>query len=383
MNRILGSLTLLVFTLSCWANPFASYTISANKKDVYVNEPVHVVFTTRQKLHTEVMFFDLAPIKSDAYEVVAIRQKRYEFNYHDAKKRFEYLVFAKKSGPLQVRFHFSIRRASDSAVAQTYVGSRDNVKYIPTTRVDIGDVFVTLNVKKLPQRVDALGEFSLTMKLDKETTDSFEGVNVIYTVKGKGYLDPDYRPFKEIKGVSLFEGVKELYKKPTAEGFEMAKEFSYVLVSQRSFLLPAVKLRYFDLKERRVKTLQTEQKKINVRQMDVASLLDKEESPKSKKSMFLFYMTQGAYYLVAFVLGLVAREIYERFIKREDASSKTECCTLLKRAKSPEELLRHAVVLRERYALDDEIELLEKLVYAKDKSHTFAQIKRMIEKKID
>ncbi len=382
MKRILGSLLLLLTSL-LGASQYVEYDIKANKHTVIANEAVYVVFQTRQKLHNEVMFFDLESIVSDAYDVVLIQKKRFEYNYHDAKKKFEYLVFPKKTGKVTVKFHFSIRRATDDAVAQTYVGSRDNVKYIPTTKVDIGDVVVTLDVKEVERKVDAVGNFAITMEIDKKSASSFDVVNVIYRIRGEGYLHERYEPLGELEGVSVFRGRKEFQKRPTERGYVYDREYTYALIASKSFLLPRASLVVCNTQTRLIETKFTPKQEITITQPDIASLVDKEELPKKQPNYFYLYFVNSLYYFVAFLVGFFIREVYERFLKKEDQGSKTRCCSEIKSTNSPQELLRLTMGLRLKYDLDTEIEKLEALVYDHDKTVSFERLKKEIIKKID
>jgi len=382
MKRILGSFFILCMMIYA-KDEFASYTIQANKTDVVVNEAVYAIFETRQQKHDEVMFFDLIPLKSDAYEVVLIEKKRFEYDYHDAKKTYHYLIFPKKEGDVKVEFSFSIRRASDEAVAQTYVGSRDNVKYIPTLKTQIAQPSITLHVKQLPQNIDAVGEFHLSSQIDTTTSDPYSRVNVIYTLQGKGYLDPQYEPLKDIKGVALFKGVKEGYKKPTQEGYVYQKEFSYALVAENNFTIPSVKLDFYDTTQKKIKTLTTKQYSITIVKPSIEHLVDTKEYPQKEQALLVKIVTEYIYYIVVFFVGFFTREIYERYIHKRFQKKYTKKKNTLEAIKTPQQLLGYLLSIRENYSVDEEIKKLEAIVYNGEKKYNFAIIKSQIVKKLN
>jgi uncharacterized protein YihD (DUF1040 family) len=384
MKHILGSIMMLLLTTVLFGNEFVDYNITANKKNVVVNEAVYVVFQARQKIHDEVIFFDLKPLKSDAYEIIPIEQKRYEYDYHDAEKKFKYLVFAKKQGNVDIRFDFAIRRATDDAVAQTYIGSRDNVKYIPTTRVSIGEITLPLSVKKMPH-VDAIGDFTLQMDVDTTTVTPFDEVHVRYTLTGKGYVDTRYEPLKDIPNVSIFRAKNISLKHPTPEGFAYKIVYSYALVAKENFQIPKTFLQIYNPQQKQQKQITIPSKTITIQKPDISSLIDKEEYPKEEKSYYAIYFVQSIYYILAFLAGFFARELWNKYFKRHSRANKKEkkCCIEIKNAKSAEVLLQLVMGIRTKYKLDTEIEMLETIIYGGQKRYSFEKVKQKIVEKLE
>jgi hypothetical protein len=368
----------LVSLLDATQNKYCSYKIQSSKtKDIVLYEPVSISFYTRQKTDTEMMFFDLKPLKSEDYEIIAINEKRHEYNYHDAEKSFEFLLIPKKAGTLKVRFDFSIRRASDDAVAQAYVGSRDNVKSIPTIKVHIAQAIVELQVKNLSKNVDAIGDFTLKMKLDKEKSNSYDAINVVYTLSGKGYLKETYQPLKNIQGVSLFKGKKETPPRASKEGFFYNKEWSYALVATKDFTLPSANLSLYEHQHKKYTLLQTAQKKIQIQAIDTHNLLDQQEYPEQQNyQKYLGYI----YNILLFIAGFILAKILDFFPKKE--INKKQCCELIQKSKTPKELLNNSLAVRIKAGLDEEINQLESMVYKHSSSKDFHKIKTNILEKL-
>jgi hypothetical protein len=145
----------IIFSLDAQESKYCSYELTSSKKTAVINEPLNITFKAREKINNEVIFFDFLPIKSKDYEIVSITDKRHEFNYHDAQKEFSYLLFGKIAKKTEVKFHFTIRIASDDGIAQAYTGGRDNVKSIPTTDIDMGEISIFIDIKPLEKKVDA------------------------------------------------------------------------------------------------------------------------------------------------------------------------------------------------------------------------------------
>ena len=374
-------LLLLAFSLShAEENRYCSYNLISSKyKNIVLNEPIKISFFTRQKLHNEVMFFDLIAKSSDAYEIISINEKRHEYNYHDAQKEFEFLLIPKKSGKIKVNFNFNIRRASDDAVAVAYVGSRDNVKSIPTVKVHIASPSLTLNVNQLSTDVDAIGNFSFSMKLDKRSSNSYDAINVVYTLEGRGILDEKFEPIQEIKDISIFRGIKESKPRATKNGYIYKKEWSYALIGAKSFTLPSVTLSTYNYKTQQFIKRQIEEKNIKITALNINNLLDDRDAPQTviDYKEYINYLYNILIFIAGFVLAKLLNFIPKKATKRE------ECCKLISAAKTPKELLNASLRFAKDVDLKEEINSLELIVYERKTSKNIAALKAAIIKKIN
>jgi len=377
-GRVVTLLLLLLIDLWATQNQYCSYSIKSSKSSAMLYEPVDISFSARQKTQNEVMFFDLKPIASDDYDIISIKEKRHEFNYHDAKKDFEFLLIPKKVGKIHVAFSFRIRRASDDAVAQAYTGSRDNVKSIPTINIDIAQPTLTLTITPATKSLDGVGEFSLKMKIDKESLSSYDKVNLLYTLEGRGYLKESFEPLKSIEGVSLFRGIKENPPRATESGYIYKKEWRYALVSPHSYTIPALSLKTYNFHTKEYKEYKIPEKKISVVPLDKATLLDDEEAPSSGID-FQKYLGWG-YNLLLFIAGFIAAKLLELLPKRE--KKEAECCPKVRAASSPKELLREITPYLTSHNLEDEVQRLEALIYQEGSKEHFSQIKREIVQRV-
>jgi len=375
---LLISLLLFGFSLYGTESQYCTYNLWSSKQNIQVNEPISISFSTIQKVHNEVIFFDLTPHKSQDYEIINIKEKRHEFDYHNAKKDFEFLFFAKKSGQISVKFDFQIRRASDDAVKQAYVGSRDNVKSIPTLKVHIGTPTLKFNVSSLKKDTDAVGNFKLSMSLDKNESNSYDALNVVYRIKGTGYLNKEYEPFQKIEGVSIFKGIKEQTPRATKNGYIYNKEWSYALVSNKNITIPKVSLHTYNptsgkynLKEQNATVV-----KINV--LDIASLVDEEESPQSgfNYKQYLAYIYNTLIFAAGFLLAKTLPYLTQRTSKKE------HCCMQIAQAKNAKELLMYSMKYVTQVNITKEIEALEELQYRGESNRSLSTLKAAIIQKI-
>ena len=313
MKRIHGKIILLfliLFTSIASANnKYCTYSIKSSKENIFINEPIYITFHARQKTKNEVMFFDLKPRQNPKYEIISIKEKRHEFNYHDAEKTFTYLVFAKKSGKINVELDFRIRRASDDAVSEAYTGSRDNVKSIPTTNVNIALVSVSLNVKALKQNVNGVGNFKLDMKVDKKSSNSYDAINVEYHLVGTGYLNKNFSPLKNITNTSIFKGKKALAPRASKNGYIYNVTWNYAIVAKEDFKITSAKFKTYDYKKDKFILTTLEEKRIKIKALNIENLVDDKNSPDSSIDFekYLDYF----YSIMIFIAGFLFAKLLE------------------------------------------------------------------------
>ena len=113
-----------------------------------------------------------------------------------------------------------------------------------------------LKVKPLPENVVLVGEFSLELAVDKKEVAADEPLTAEITVRGMGNFEdiPALKP--AISGVELYAGEPTIEMR--GEGMEEYLHQKFTFFGEHSFTIPPVILDYFDLKEGRVKRVQTQ-----------------------------------------------------------------------------------------------------------------------------
>jgi len=381
MKKSLGKilLILIIFTLPLFANELATYTLRSNKSDVYIKEAVEITFVAKQQDHTNVMFFFLKPKPSADYEIKLLNKKTTELSYHNFTTTFKYILFPLKAKELHVDFDFTIKEASDEAVAQVYTGSRDNVKWIETVDTKVPLQTLQIRVKPFQKHVDLVGDFTLNTKINKKEINQYESLNLLYVLKGKGYKDDKFTLLKNIKGVSIFSEVHDAYAKLSADGYSIKRDFTYALSAKTSFTIPAITLQAYSPTKQQYYTLKTQAYKIKVDKIATSTLLDDEESPSTEPLISAQTIKQFFIYLVVFITGYMTA-IYapQRHIPKSEPKEYED----IEKARTAKELLNILTHNYDTKDIEQEIKLLEVITYKNNQEINLGKLKSNIVKKL-
>ena len=374
MNKNLGKIILLLLLpLLLVANTKqAEFSLTTNKTSAYVKEAVEITFVASQLEHTYVMFFFLEPKMSEDYEIELLNKKTTELSYHNYTTTFTYLLFPLKEKKIDVDFDFTIKVASDEAVAQVFQGSRDNTKWIETIDTHIDLEPISIEVKKLEQKVDLVGEFKLSSKLLKSEISEYDSANISYKLIGTGYKDKNFQIIQNIQNTTLFSQTNDAFALATKNGYKISREYTYAIVAKKSFTIPKVEIKAYSPKRNKYYTLVDDAHTIKVTKLDASVLIDDEESPKRKES-YISQMKEPLIALLIFFSGFATAKLYPYLNVRRKKESKFED---IKSCSSAQELI---LVLLQTYAREGKkyIDELERIEYKKsDKS--FKEIKSLI-----
>jgi len=380
MKNTLGKIILFfLVTLDIFASSqLAEYSLTSNKIEAYEKEPITITFKAQQKNHHDVMFFFLEPKQSDTYKIILLKQDSKELSYHNKRSIFTFLLFPLVEGKIKVEFNFTIKVASDDAVAEVFKGSRDNVKWIETTNTLVKLTPLVLNVQALKERVDLIGNFKISSKIDKDHINEYDSVNITYYLQGVGYNDINLDLISKIDNVKIFSDASQLYDKASKNGYRIQRELKYALLSTKDFTVPAKKLRCYSPKTKSYYTIQTKAYHVNVTPMDKTELIDTVEYPQGEDS----YKDIKIYliYLFIFLAGFITAKVIPKsigFLNKETPYSD------IQNSSNAKDLLQQLLNSYNTANLKSEISDLEAIAYKNSPSNRFKSIKKDIIKKLE
>jgi len=377
MKKNLGKLFLLLFlpVLLFGQKELAIHTLSANKETAYVKEAIEITFTAVQKDHEDVMFFFLEPKKSSDFEITLLNKATKKVGYHNYTTTFTYLLFPLEAGKVEVDFDYTIKTASDDAVAQVYIGSRDNVKWIETVDTIMPIQTIAFDIKPLADDIELVGDFKLKTVLKSSTIDQFSTAQIVYTLNGVGYVDKEFAPLKKIPNVTIFEDTHDEAFKSTKNGQVLERAYLYALSGDNDFNIAKLRIKAYSPRTKSFYTLKAEGYPIRVTKIDPDTLLDDKESPESDTfdlAVLLNVVVGFIIYIAGFITAKLSDSLSFRWLRREkkflDIKASSDAKSLLV-------VMVHSYNIK---AMQAYIEQLEAIVYAKENKSSFKKIKKEI-----
>lgn len=345
------------------ASDFARVNLHVNTHEAYVNEPITITFKATQKEHDHFMLFFVTPKPNSHYTTALLTKSIVEPKPHYNTTTFTYILFAKRAGTLKIAFDVMAKTASDKAVAQAYVEDHDDSVGIDMQTHQLNVTPLTLHIKPLMKDVDLVGDFNLSYTIDKQNIKANESANLIYTIEGRGAIIQLDTLIHSIPHGTLFSELQEREKKLTRSGYKQYKQYIYAITAEENITIAPVTLQAFSPTTKQYYTLHAPELNLSVAPLDIRSLLDEEDAPRSESinwqriidnALILFYIAIG------FMLARILPTNYS--ILR--ASSKYKDITSAKNAK---ELLQLLILHYDTTRLQDAIAILEAHVYHQQK----------------
>ncbi|MDQ7043470.1 MAG: BatD family protein [Sulfurimonas sp.] len=268
----------------------------SSAKELYVGEPFSLTLLLKQKRGVQVVDSKfIAPefkgfwIKSESEP-----QRTQDGEYVTTKLVYE--LAPQREGNLSIE-------AAELKVAHRVSASRFTMMSPQVRWRTYYSNEVSINVKGLPSGVSIIGDFSIRASVDKKEVNPNEAVNLKLEIVGKGNFEDieSFKPF--IADVNVFDEKIKLSKNSLTQ--------KIVFVSDRDFVIEPFKLKYFDLKTKKVKTIYTEPIEIKVKghlaKKELSITRDEESSPQVSKvdKVVLVEKNNTAYLSLAFLLGVV------------------------------------------------------------------------------
>jgi len=370
LGKLLGIWLFLTFGLLYGGD--LSYTFAADTTTPYVKEPVILTVDLNQTNHNIVLLLDFDLKKSDAYTFQRLDAKEKDA-YHDTKVRYTYIIYPLKAGAVPVRFKLTKKITTDSSVAYSFSGDRDNVRDMVTVNSDVPLPPVVLQVKPLPQKVDFVGDFSLTHSFKKHKAKAYEPIPFNIVIKGKGYPPLMKNIIPKTPGLTLFKEKPIVHTVHTTKGSRTSVTYAMALSEEKSVDLPEVTLTAFNPKTEKRYTLTIPVQHFEIEKEDPAKLVDKTDNPKPFRNDWK-WLTSLLSYLLVFGAGY-ASALSFKWRKRQETAADNTLQKKIAGTKDAKALLR-ILMAADSQKYVSLIETLENSLY-KNAKINFKQLKEM------
>jgi len=370
--------------------------ISVDKQNVYVGEAIVFTLKFKYKKDLDIVNLEFSKPNFESFWVKDLKSPQSQNNYTKyAEQEIKYLLFPQKSGKIELGpLKIGVITADNNASRGFFLSSS-------TINTPVYSNKINLNIKPLPQGTNLIGDFSIKSTIDKSVIDQGDAISYKLYIEGRGNIDDLDEVKIDIPNTTIYDNPskKEYSIKNNLYGGKYSKIYS--IVGNKDFVIPSVKIKYFDKKTQTVKVISTQTHKIKVNvksikesKLEVASAPIKEKEVIKKdektngKTIFITNEEKILYFFIGLISGVVSFGIFV-FFKNRNKSKTTKDTTLMqsiKRTKTAEELFKILVVyINIDEELDNIIYTLENislLEYKKEKKNLFKKLQILIEKDI-
>jgi len=258
------------------------------KKEAIVGYPNIITIKFYQKTNARISSIALEMPKGDfRLEQIGKEKDYYKGVYQIAE--IKYKLIPKKAGDINFKVKLKLGFAKQSV---------DDFGFI-TTGMIYKTIQKSVKIKAKSVYNGLIGDFNISMSVDKTKVNVNEPINATLTIKGDGDLESLGNIKIDIPNVTIYDN------KPIIKNNIYSKKF--VIVADNNYTIPPLSLSFYSLKEKKVKTITTKEIPIEVighvnnyipattktKQCDCK----KEIVTKTKKVINYFYI------LIAFIIG--------------------------------------------------------------------------------
>ena len=327
LGRYIALILIFMSTLLGASN--YEWKLQKNKTVAHQNEAVYLHYTCTFDDRAELYAIDFKPLKETSeYRLEVLREDEKILNGHKINE-YEFVLFVKKAGAFSLTLDTMMKKTNKDSIENGVLG-RDNANYEEFAFFPMKQEPIELEILATKNKI--VGEFSLKVKKDTPKVKAYTPYHLEFRVEGLG----DFQVFKdiniEIEGVEVFseEAKEDIHLKKEGYSGSWVKKFAFV--SDKSYVIPAWSIEYFDLKRREVRELKFDAIEVKVSE----AAFTKEELLDEERQEFTLDMS-NIYYLLTFIAGFLVSKI--KIEKREKKSSKERAfCQKIEQAKSLEAL---------------------------------------------
>ncbi len=325
--------------------------LQSDKKELYVGEAFELTLLFKQKNGSDAIDSKFTPPSMDGFWVrEESRPQKYQEDGYTVTK-VVYTLLPQRVGVQKIG-RAKIQIASRDTKIDGWGGWIPTIKWKNHFSNELD-----LNVKPLPAGVALVGDFTITLSLDKVEVNANEPLDATVVVSGSGNLE-DIENFKpHIPNVAVFD------EKIAIEGKKLSQKLTFV--AEHDFTIPPLKLTYFDINSKDIKTITTNEIAIKVKnQKPKEELTIKKAEELQEETTTLTPQAQSDTITLFFVfLAGVVIGVVLMMLKKLPQLKKAKKSSI----KEPKELLVKLMAYKEDTEVKRLIEILEKNIYINEK----------------
>jgi len=275
--------------------------IVSDKKSVYVGEPFAVDMIFKRNRFKQLHDTRYTPPGTTDFWVKKQSEVQKGVQGDEEVISLRYIYSAQKSGELNIspaRMNVATSRAT---AFQSFFSNGVQWKNLISNDLKI-------DVKPLPTGVSLVGDLTVTTKVDKTTLDSKEPITLLILVKGVANVEDISLEKLNLNEVVQYEEEPVVRHDLKNGEYSGVYEKKIALIADKDFTIAPISLKYFDPKDKKIKTAKSKEIKVTVnsKESEKSSKLNvqsKKEAPITKE--VTVYRTAPLELFFAFLIGII------------------------------------------------------------------------------
>ncbi len=353
--------------------------LALDKNESYVGEPVNLAISFKSRIDAHADQIQLGEPKLENFWVKKKDKvdKSREKNY--IVQTINYLIFPQKSGEYNIPATETLVGRVEHRRQQMGGFFDDPFFNSMTQQLNWQKVYsnsLKLNVKPLPNGLELYGDYRIESKVDTQKVSANKPVNLTLLVKGEGNID-DVKKFKlDIPNVIIYADEPKISSKEVNGLYQGEFKEKVALISDQNFTIPSFSLKYFDKKSKKVKTIKTEEIKIEViggkigdrdsSSMEVSKSQTIKSPTKVEKEIIIEKEDSYLKYLflaVGFIFGVISISLLN-YLTKKDRKIERDIVKAIRKAKDDRALFNILLPYsKEHKVISDTLNKLEENLY--------------------
>jgi hypothetical protein len=324
-----------------------------SKKKAYVGEPIILTLQFKYKNGANIIDANLADFEMANFWVKKLNSpkpyQKGDYVVYDSN----YLIFAQKAGEI--------------TIPNQKIDIATRTRNFLTNWKKIFSNNTKLDITPLPKGINILGDYKINASVDKTEVNANKPTNLTITLEGFGNIDDVDQFNLELVDEVVYSSKPEVksFIKNNRYGGKFVQKIS--IVGDKDFTIPAIKFSYFDIKTKRVKTIQTKPFDIKVKgqvQKETPKIETSEATIQTQK-VVVKTVDSNIKYLYGLVGLLLGGAIVYFILTKKRKKEKVEkpISKKIKQAKSDKELYDILLPYSQNKEITTYIKILEENIY--------------------
>jgi hypothetical protein len=173
-------------------------------------------------------------------------------------------------------------------------------------------------VQVLPTPNNIVGEYKISLDLDKQIVDENEPINATLIIEGNGYLNNIEDVKLKIPNVTVYDE-KPVIKKSLTNGKIYSRyEKKYVLLSNKNYTIEPINFSFYSINDNKLKTVSTNKFEIQIKSAPIKEVI--KEVIKEEKVYVTNYFLSIALFILGMFLGVLLALYIQRLKKVSNIS---------------------------------------------------------------